>query len=233
MPAVPRRRAGPAGARRGGSRIARMRSRRASRSGAAAGAGAGAGVGAAPGAGVAVPATLSSMTSLIARVTPRSSVVTTAFQARLLWRYWSIGMAASWRMKSASRSGRPRRTRLSEQARLRERARETAEARPLLRPRPGQRVTLPKRQRPPLPVDHRTVLRDPPVGDLDGRPGRRERRGEAGCLALSPEQLPSYAVTPPATATDTGCDMPGTVWRASRLPRGALRQRSPGRRRGR
>ena len=76
---------------------------------------------------------LSAMMSLIARLTPFSSVVTIAFQARLLCRYWSIDIAASWRMKSASRKGRPR------QALLSDRASEMADARPLLSPRPGQK----------------------------------------------------------------------------------------------
>lgn len=81
----------------------------------------------------AIPSMPWAMMSLMAQVAPWSSVVTIAFQARLLWRYWSIDMAASWRRKSASRKGFPF------QAPLRERASEIADARPLLRPRPGQK----------------------------------------------------------------------------------------------
>jgi serine/threonine protein kinase len=75
----------------------------------------------------------STMTSLIARVLPSSSVVTIAFQARLLCRYWSIDITASWRRKSASRKALPL------QARSRDRASERADANPLLSPRPGQK----------------------------------------------------------------------------------------------
>ena len=70
--------------------------------------------------------------SLIATAWPVSSVVTICRHARLLCRYCSIAIDASWRTKSLSRSGLPRQPATV-------RASERAEARPLLRPRPGQK----------------------------------------------------------------------------------------------
>src|SRR6516164_8382192 len=78
-------------------------------------------------------ATPKAIRSLIARGFPSASVVTICRHARLLCRYCSIAITASWRTKSASRQAVPR------QDAARHRDSEITEASPLLSPRPGQK----------------------------------------------------------------------------------------------